>query len=233
MEIIIGRESGATQPRLCLKVGNNTKFIGGAGSVPKSVSRNHCLLSIDEKNNVKISNVSDQNSIYINGMEYTAKAVSEADIIELGPERYRLDLSAVLAALKPSQTNSSPKSYDIRPLKKVWDDYNQAILDFQISERKMAVMSSIPGVLTAGSFALSFIQGLRTVFLVISGIMGVAFLVLRFKNVSKAPLLRKELDEKFQDTYVCPHCSYYLGNQRYELILRNGGCPRCKSKFTE
>ena len=92
MDIVIGRESGAAEPRLCLKTGTTTKYIGAAGSVPRSVSRSHCVISIDGNNNLTINNVSDQNALYVNGMEYKSKSISETDLIELGPEKYRLDI---------------------------------------------------------------------------------------------------------------------------------------------
>ena len=80
---------------------------------------------------------------------------------------------------------------------------------------------------------MAFIPGLRGIFITIAAVFAVTFAVIRIKSAANVPLIQKELDEKFQDTYVCPHCSHFLGNQRYELVLRNGGCPWCKSKFTE
>lgn len=63
MEVIIGRESGVAEPRLCIKIGNTTKYMGAPGSVPKSVSRSHCVISIDG-DNMRINNISDQNALY-------------------------------------------------------------------------------------------------------------------------------------------------------------------------
>jgi hypothetical protein len=238
MDIVIGRESGAAEPRLCLKTGTTTKYIGAAGSVPRSVSRSHCVISIDGNNNLTINNVSDQNALYVNGMEYKSKSISETDLVELGPERYRLDIASVVKAFKspaPSSasTGSTTKSYNIGSLKRIWNDYTQAKLDIQIRERKIGALSAIPGVLSMISIALSFIPGLRGIFITIAGIGAVSFAVIRVKSAANVPIMQKELDEKFQDNYICPHCSHFLGNQRYELILRNGGCPWCKSKFTE
>ena len=127
MDIIIGRESGAAEPRLCLKTGNITKYIGAAGSVPRSVSRSHCVITLDEGNNLSIKNVSDQNALYVNGMEYKSKSITDSDLVELGPEKYRLDVTAVIKAFKtpastPSNNSSAApnvKSYNISSLKSV------------------------------------------------------------------------------------------------------------------
>ncbi len=57
MDIIIGREAGAASPRLCLKQGEKAFYIGTPGSVPKSVSRSHCRLSIGSDGSMTLSNV--------------------------------------------------------------------------------------------------------------------------------------------------------------------------------
>lgn len=235
MDIVIGRESGAAEPRLCLKTGNTTKFIGAAGSVPRSVSRSHCVISIDGNNKLTINNVSDQNALYVNGMEYKSKSILETDLVELGPEKYRLDIASVIKALRsPAPTGSSAtKSYNISSLRRIWNDYTQAKLDIQIRERKIGVLSVIPGLVSMISIALAFIPGVRGIFFTIAIIGSILFIVIRFKYAANVPRMQKELEDKFQDTYICPHCSHFFGNQSYKLILRNGGCPWCKSKFTE
>jgi hypothetical protein len=146
-------------------------------------------------------------------------------------------VASVIKAFDNSSSASSKastvKTYNIVPLKRIWNDYTQAKLDIQIRERKIGALSAIPGVLSMISIALAFIPGLRGIFITIAGIGAVSFAVIRVKSAENVPLMQKELDERFQDNYVCPHCSHFLGNQRYEIILRNGGCPWCKSKFTE
>ena len=232
MEIVIGREAGVQSPRLCLKFGNTTKFIGAEGSVPKSVSRAHCVVSVGENESLVINNISGQNSLFINGLECVTKSLSKSDLVELGPERYRLDVPAVLNACKTVKVQG-PMTYNIAALKGVWEDYTKAKLDIQIRERKVGALSAIPGVISMISITLSFIEGLRAVFITVAALFALAFALVRIKSAAKVPLLQKELDEKFQDAYVCPHCSHFLGNQRYELVLRNGVCPWCKSKYSE
>ncbi len=231
MEATIGRESGAAAPRLCIKIGNTSKFIGEPGSVPKSVSRNHCRLELQDDGRIRISNISDQNSLFVNGTEYKTKLIVKEDLVQLGSERYTLDVKAVLKVL--SNDNSQPKSFKISYLKGVWDNYSQAKLDIQIHERKVNALSAIPGVISMISIALSFIDGLRAIFITIAAIFALAFALIRMKNADKVPLEQKELDERFQDEYVCPNCKHYLGYKSYKLVLKDGGCPWCKAKYTE
>lgn len=238
MDIIIGRESGASAPRLCIKQGDNSFFWGAPGSVPKTVSRSHCLLQVSGKQ-MTITNVSDSNSVFVNGLEYKTKTISKTDLIELGPDRYRLDLAGVLGLFQkystPRNPGMEPKTYHIEHLKTIWDNYSQGKIDIQIRQGKFNAVSAIPGVLSMVSIALSFVfaDTIRIVFITIAAILAIAFIIVRLNNAGKIPLKQKEMDERFQDEYVCPHCKHFLGHQNYKLVLKNGGCPWCKSKFVE
>jgi hypothetical protein len=196
------------------------------------VSRSHCKLELQDDGRIRITNVSDQNSLYVNGTEYKTKLIAKEDLVQLGSERYSLDVKAVLKVL--ASDSSQPKSYKISYLKDVWDNYSQAKLDIQIRERKMNALSAIPGVLSMISIALSFVNdGVRPVFITIAAVSALAFALIRMKNAGEVPLEQKELDERFQDEYVCPNCKHYLGYKSYKLVLKDGGCPWCKAKYTE
>jgi DNA-directed RNA polymerase subunit RPC12/RpoP len=236
MKIQIGRESGAVAPRLCLNYNNHKLYIGDQGSVPKTVSRCHCLLDIRKDNEIIISNVSDNNTIFINGLEYKEKVLLFNDIIELGQEKYRLDMPAILNAIREDDKSFGRTYldvYDVSYLKDVWNKYAKTKLDIQIKERKINAMSAVPGVISMISIALSFIDGLRAVFITVAAMFALVFVLIRVNSAEKTPIKQKELDEKFQDEYVCPRCKHYLGNQRYEVLLRNGSCPWCGSKFKD
>lgn len=238
MDLIIGRESGAAAPRLCIKSGEKSFFLGTPGSVPKTVSRSHCRLQVDDEK-MTISNVSDQNSLYVNGLEYKTKVISNTDLIELGPERFRLDILSILALAKKGTTSSNAvdasRTYHIAHLKAIWDNYSQSKMNIQIRQGKFNALSAIPGILSMVSIALSlvFTDAFRVVFITAAAILALAFAIVRIKNAGRIPMIQKELDERFQDDYVCPHCKHFLGNQSYKLILKNGGCPWCKSTFQE
>lgn len=231
MDVIIGREAGVPAPRLCLKVGNSAKFIGIPGSVPKTVSRNHCRLELMDDGKIRISNVSDQNSLFVNGTEYKTKLITKDDLVQLGAEHFNLDIPAILKVLVGD--NVKPKVFKITHLRNIWENYSQAKLDIQIHERKVNALSAIPGVISMISIALSFINGLRAVFISIAAISALVCALVRMKNAEKVPLMQKEMEERFQDEYVCPNCKRYLGNRSYKLVLKDGGCPWCKAKYTE
>lgn len=238
MDIIIGRESGASAPRLCIKQGDKSFFLGMPGSVPKTVSRSHCLLQIVD-DQMTLSNISDSNSVYVNGLEYKTKTVSKTDLIELGPERYRLDLSGVLALFPkssgPKNLEEGAKTYHITHLKTIWDNYSNGKVTTQVQERRINNVSSAMGILSSAGLICALIPALskiRVFTLTVTIILGGVFFYIRSKRVN-LPIEQKKTDERFQDEYVCPHCKHFLGNQSYKLVLRNGCCPWCKSKFVE
>ena len=237
MDVIIGREAGASSPRLCIKLGDKTFFTGTPGSVPKSVSRSHCRLEVDGKGGMTISNVSDRNILFVNGLEYKTKTVSQSDLVELGAERYKLDLAEVLALLAkaPGKPQDTTKAYDISHLKRIWETYSDSKVQTQVQERKINNASSAMGILTSAGLICAFVPALakiRVLTVSLTVVLGIVFFYIRSKRVN-VPVEQKQLDDIFQDEYVCPHCKHFLGNQSYKLVLRNGGCPWCKSKFTE
>ncbi|MBO7574596.1 MAG: FHA domain-containing protein [Bacteroidales bacterium] len=239
IDVIIGRESGAAAPRLCIKSGDKSAFLGAPGSVPKSVSRSHCRLQIDGEK-MTISNVSDQNCLFVNGLEYKTKAITKNDLVELGAERYRLDMVAVLALLikAPSagRAPEQPQTYNISHLKHIWDDYSDRKVKMQQEERTFGTIRSVTGILTPIGLLCAILPNLanlRYFFVALTVILGIVFLYIQLGRSKEIPLLQKKMEEDFQDVYVCPHCKHFLGNQSYKLVLRNGGCPWCKSKFTE
>lgn len=239
MDLIIGRESGSAAPRLCIKQGEKAFYLGASGSVPKTVSRSHCRLQIEQNGEMTISNVSDQNSLFVNGLEYKTKAITKNDLVELGADHYQLDVQAILAMLKKGPAKpvnaNEPPTYHITHLKTIWEKYSKEKMDIQVSQGKFNAASTIPGILSMVSIALSFVftDAVRIVFISIAAFLAIAFVIVRLNNADKIPMRQKALDDKFQDDYVCPHCKHFMGNQSYKLILKNGSCPWCKSKFTE
>lgn len=117
MELIIGREAGAS--RLRISINNQDRFWGNANSVPKSVSRQHCKVVTDDKGGYIITNLKPENVTYVNGVQIESKHISGKDRIELGADRYFMDIAAIIKGLGAS----IPKSFSIRHLQEVWDEF--------------------------------------------------------------------------------------------------------------
>ena len=235
MNVIIGREPGVAAPRLCIKEANKTRYLGQPGCVPKTVSRNHCRIEKISDGRFRITNISEQNSVFVNGLECQSKTIGKDDLVELGADHYRLDLETIFRAM---DTIDGPKTYSISHLKRIWDNYSQEKMDIQVKERKNRALNPISGVLSMTGILLSFIPALsklRIVLLIFGLSCLIYFIWLNYKNATAIPNRLKELEDSFTDDYICPNpqCKHFLGNKSYKLVLKDGCCPWCKSKFTD
>ena len=231
MDLIIGRENGVDNPRLSIEFNGKTFHWGKPGSVPKSVSRKHCRVVIDDDAKVSIEDITTNNFIFVNGQDCKKKSsVALTDTIELGPDKYRLDLDGIVKAL------SSQQSYSIAPLQEIYDSYQKDKYDIQVSQGKLNALSALPGILSMVSIGIAFfIEKARLIMIIIAAVFAAVFAIIRFRNASKIPMRTKKLDESFREKYVCPNpaCGHFLGLTPYKELLKNRSCPYCKSKFTE
>lgn len=233
IEIIIGREAGVEKPRLALMAGDKTAYCGNPGSVPRSVSRKHCRLVIHEDSTLSVSDLTDNNFMYVNGSDCKSRGhITVNDKVELGPDRYCLELSTIVKVFAAQQT------YHIAPLKDIYDNYYKVKLDNQIRQGKLNALSALPGVLSMSSMVLAICldnEGIRIVMIVLAAVFAVGVVIIRMKNSSNNPLKMKQLDDDYHDSYVCPNpsCQHFLGAMQYKDLLKNGACPYCKAKFVE
>ena len=234
MELTIGRESGAS--RLHVTGNGLERFIGNAGSVPRSVSRQHCKLSIDAQGNYTLFGLKPENPTYVNGLAVEEKRIYPTDRVELGSDRYLLDVKDLVEAVtgKPAAD-----TYSIAHLKQVWETYTDTKLQTQIKERKSASIRSVTGIISMCSIACGFIPGLPMAFRIalyaVAMILGVYFFVIGYRQSAKAPLFWAELDKKFHEDYVCPNpkCRRFLGYTPYNDLRKTKGCYQCNAKYKE
>lgn len=225
MEITIGRDPETAQ----LRIEADGKMVryGAAGSVPKSVSRRHCSITVVEGGRMAVNNLNDKNETFVNGRSVESKGVTEGDRIELGDGKYVLDWKAVRSIV--------PAVADIRPLKKIWDGYQEQLLEQQIKERKFGTLRSATGLITMVAIALGLFTGRNSyvyiILYVAAFVIAVAFTVKAYKDSANVPRRMRELGNDFQKRYVCPKCGHFLGMQSYDVLKQNDGCPYCRARF--
>ena len=229
MEILIGRENTNLR-RLQLSVGEVVKLYGETGSVPKSVSRRHCKLIVSGERYM-IESLIDGNSVYVNGKEVVSKYLKKGDKVQLGEDHYEFDWEVIMDLCL-----NALNGYSLSHLKLIWERYDKEKLNMQINTSRFNAISSIPMILSFGSGALSAmpsLAGSASVFRIIAGVLLVLFVIIRIVNSSKLPLKQRELEQWFHQNYVCPNpkCRRFLGNQPFEDLVKNVGCPNCKSKY--
>ena len=238
MELTIGRESSSPQSiggRLHVVSSSKKEyFIGLEGSVPKTVSRQHCKVIIDPDGNMVLVNLKPTNITFINGVVAVQKSIVKTDMIELGSERFKLELKAILDMI----SSEIPKTYNISHLKAVWEKYDQAKTEIQVQRDKSAAIQSVTGILSMASIACGFIPsipiGVRGFLYAIAIVLAVVFFVYRIKHAGEFVHQLKELDEQFHKDYVCPNpqCQRFLGNIPYDdLVKQTKSCFVCKAEY--
>lgn len=229
MECIIGRD-GATS-KLSVTFNDQTLQIGAPGSVPQTVSRQHCQLTIDDDSGkMTIKNLKPQNITYVDGIAAESKAITESDVVALGVDRYKLPLAEVLAEVKKAM----PKVADIRPLKKVWDDYEAETNRLAVAERRFNAMRGVTGLVTMVAIVCAMTLGHNPLYYILYGVaivLTVAFTVKAYIDATKIPEKRKKLADELRHKYVCPVCGKYFHSMTYDDLSYYDACPWCKAKF--
>lgn len=221
MEITIGRDTQTAGLLLTVDGKDQTAV---SVNVPSSVGTQHCLLTINN-GQMRLKNIDVNNYTYVNGQSIESKAVTTTDKIELGTDRFLLDWNHMKPYLP----------IDITPLKGVWEAYEADSMALQIAERKFNTLRSLTGLITMVAIALSIATGGRGNWYILlyafAIIVSLIFFVKAYRDASKIPQKRQELNRKFQHDYVCPHCKHFMGNQPYDILVQNGSCPYCRKQF--
>lgn len=225
MELIIGRDANTSQ--LKIVINGQSKLLGTVGSVPLSVSRNHCSLTVADTGLITLRNLNPANSTFVNGTSVQTKQVHYGDKITLGAQHYPLQWALIQPFI--------PTIADIRPLKQVWDNYQTACLEAKISDRRFGVIRSVTGILMPVVVVLGLLTGRdNPQLLFLYGAMivvSIALFVMALVKSSKVPKEEQQRIRHFHQSYVCPHCRRFLGNTDFDIIRRYESCPYCKTKF--
>lgn len=224
MEFIIGRDQQTR--KLCVIKDGQSRLYGQPNSVPMDVSRHHISLQPTDEGKWIIKNLNERNVTFVNGIAIESKTISENDTVELGNSHYLLNWYAL----------SEPKeeTVDIRPLKKIWEEYDEQRTENQIAERKFNAARSATGIITMLAIACSLILGHGPVYLILYGLaigISLVFTVLAYKKSSDIPRQQKEMTKLFQKQYVCPKCGHFMGFQDYDILIQGDACPYCKTKY--
>ena len=224
MEIIIGRDQQTRQ--LCINKDGSSKLYGPAGSVPMDVSRHHISLQPAGNGKWQLKNLNERNVTFVNGIAVESKTVSEADKIELGNSHYLF----LWAALQEPKV----ETVDIRPLRKVWEEYNQENIRIRKQQKNIGLLASIPmgftmlGGLIAG-VGPEEIRGVAYFFTAIALVIMLYGFYRRFNDNSIEE--QEEQKKKLQRNYACPKCGHFMGFQDYDILTQSDACPYCRTKY--
>lgn len=239
--ILIGKEPDQGRLLIAVKGVSKVATIGQIGSVPNSVSRckpaegiAHCQIEVDAFGGLKLTNLKAQNVTYVNGAEFMWKQIDQnTDSVALGKDKYVINVKEVLDTAR----KLFGETFDISPLKDVWDDYSASLKKIKIRQKHIGLLSSIPIAFTMlGGLIAGVAPEIRPFALIFTGIAFVVMLIgLYLRFTDKSIEETEKLNDKFQDRYVCPNpkCHQYLGNTPYKLLRQKKNCPSCKCQWTE
>lgn len=252
--ILVGKEPGNGRLFVSVKINGQPKTaaIGEMNSVPNSVSRckpaentAHCKIEIDGNGNLIVTNLKPQNVTYVNGAEIVSKKVKPNGMIELGKDRYSVSVNTIIETASKIVGVTVPpplKEFNIKPLKKVWDNYHDENIKIKKRGQELGAAQSFTPILTLGSTAISAIAAplgfadvcYVTIPLIIIGV----FLMIRNYNKRKNDTSIEDgerLLEEFQHKYVCPNpdCKHFLGMQSYIVLRQTKKCPWCGCTYVE
>ena len=218
MEIIIGRDQ--TTRKLCVIKNGTAKCYGQPNSVPMDVSRHHISLQPSGNGKWQIKNLNERNVTFVNGIAVESKTISESDKVELGDSHYLFQWEAL----------QEPKveTIDIRPLKKVWDDYKKKTSELNMASQKFNIARSATGIITMLAIACGFAIGHGPVYLLFYGLaiaISSCFLYKAWTDVSKTQSRRDDYQEEFDSKWVCPKCGRPLNAKNYIVLSKLDACP--------
>ena len=239
MEIIIGREEGAR--RLHCIAGGREFNIGQAGSVPLSVSRRHCKITVNGSS-INIENIKAQNVTFVDGNQIFSKVITSTSRVQLGEEKFLVPLQQILQLVGVSSTNvgNAPKeapTFSLKPMKAVWEEYDNRRMEIQNNAAKSANKQRLQGILSMLGVCIGLIPGmnptLRIIIVVAALSIGVYFFIKGSVGTTVQQQLH-DLDEEYAKKYKCPNprCRKSFGAIPYRNIEYYKQCLACGCKYT-
>lgn len=236
MEIYVGKdpEKGVISAAVELQGKFKAVVLPELGNAPASVSRlipaagkSHCRIEVQPDGSMLIENMNPANATYVNGNEIVKKRVAGDAKVELGVDRFPLDLDAVLSSV------SSVLPASIAPLKAVWNEYErrkEAIAKKQLDKGRKRLIPIIIGSVSGILGALGTKTRLVTLpIAVVSLLIYVKMLIEKDTSIED----NKAAQDYLIDNYICPKCGHFLGNIPYKVLRQNKKCSYCGKEWRE
>ena len=224
--IIIGRDTSSH--RLTFTVDGQP--VMAATRLPLCVSRQHARLTVYPDGRLTLDNLNPDNDTFVDGHAIEHKTIAEGQRIELGAER---------VALKWDKTELGgllPRFADIRPLEAIWNDYDRATLDIEVSERRFNALRMVTifgsvASMALGAFGVSRDSWVIYVPSIVVLIVSLLFMLKSFRDAKRIPQLRRTLRSEAELSHRCPACGKLLPLQDYRKTCLQDQCPHCKAYF--
>ena len=241
IEAIIGKEEGLH--RLLIKIGQKAFVVRNPQSVPNSVSRTHCSLSVDYSDDtarqvkkIRIQNMKSENTTYVDGQEIESKIINESSQVQLGSDRYIVALKQVIDGMRKFLPPPPQEEHPIDHLEKIWNCYHETKLNLQKKQHSLGLWARIPMFFSMGAGVLTaVVPNEYKPYLVVLTALSLIIMIWGFVQ-QKNFVFSEEMDKLenwFQDNYICPkpECHHFIGNVPFKILKTNPGCVFCKCKY--
>lgn len=214
--IIVGREGNQRMP---------LKDVAG-------VSKKHCVITDNLDGTFTLEDQS-RFGTFINGIQVIQAQVTPETVLQLGPQ-FKVKVADLLPKLPPAPA----EEFSLKPLRAVWEEYNQRKLAIQAENAKKANQQRYQGLFSTLGMVAGIIPGIpmavRIACVAVSLILCIFFIVRGSKTANSLPLQMQELDDEFRKRYKCPNpkCGRPFALTHYANIEYTPGCPACKCKYT-
>ena len=174
---------------------------------------------------------------YVNGVEVVAKIVNEGHTIELGHNRFGINLQTAIDAAASMAGQPKPPTgiYSISSLQDVWNEYERRTDAVQKRRKNIGLLRSIPMVFTMIGGAVTALCGpeIRPYAGVLTGVAIVVLLYGIYLSMTFDDIGATKKNTKYlHDNYRCPGCNHTLPSQPYDVLRQNTNCPFCKCQWT-
>lgn len=240
MEIYVGKdpEKGVISAAVELQGKFKAVVLPELGNVPASVSRlipaagkSHCRIEVQPDGSMLIENMNPANATYVNGNEIVKKRVAGDAKVELGVDRFPLDLDAVLSSV------SSVLPASIAPLEAVWNEYErrkEAIAKKQLDKGRKRLLPMIIGAVSGILAPILRTLGTGTLYITVPIAVVSSLIYIRmFSEKDTSIEDNKAAQDYLIDNYICPKCGHFLGNIPYKVLRQNKKCSYCGKEWRE
>lgn len=197
-----------------------------------TISRKHCSITLNNDNTLTLKDENSSYGTFVNDIQIIQTQVQPDTIIQLG-RSYKVKVADLL----PPEFLPIP-TFSLRPLKSVWEEYNEKKNDIMTRNAKRANLQRLQGLFSSAAMCIGFIESVpmafRAIFMAIAFILGVVFFILGQKTANSLPLQLEELQAEYSRKYICPNpkCKRPFQLIPYLNIEFTPGCPSCRCKYT-
>ena len=196
----------------------------------------------DHRQCITIENIKAQNVTYVDGNQIFSKSISPTSRVQLGEEKILVPLQQILqmVGVAPSNASTPQKeapTYSLKPLEKVWKEYDDRRMEIQNNAAKSANRQRLQGILSMLGVCIGLIPGMDSTLRIIIVVAALSIAVYFFIKGSVGTTVQQQLhdlDNEYSKKYKCPNpaCGRPFGAIPYRNIEYNKQCLACGCKYT-